>query len=92
MSKNLAADQVHHIKMGFKWLGLTSNQPITPCGTMLDTLCALLESKMNYEEGERDMIMLQHTFRVQLADGRVQTRLSTLLEFGDGKKGTLRAL
>lgn len=68
---------------GLKWLGLLSDdEPLNPRGTLLDTLCATLEEKMKYGPGERDMVMLQHRFLVQLASGQVQTRLSTLLDFG----------
>lgn len=35
----------------------------------MDTLCATLEKKMKFEEGERDMIMLQHKFEIDWADG-----------------------
>ena len=37
-------------------------------GNLLDTLCARLESLMKYEQGERDLVMLQHKFVVEWAD------------------------
>lgn len=37
---------------------------------MLDTLCGRLEQLMKYETGEADLVMLQHKFVVQWADGR----------------------
>jgi saccharopine dehydrogenase-like NADP-dependent oxidoreductase len=71
------------IIFGLKWLGLLSEEePLYRRGTLLDTLCATLEEKMKYGSGERDMVMLQHRFLVQLASGQIQTRLSTLLDFG----------
>lgn len=73
------------ILSGFKWLGLFSDTPITPRGTPLDTLCATLEEKMQYEEGERDMVMLQHKFVIEHADGKREVRTSTLVEYGDPK-------
>ena len=36
---------------------------------MLDTLCARLETLMAYAPGERDLVMLQHKFVVERADG-----------------------
>jgi saccharopine dehydrogenase (NADP+, L-glutamate forming) len=57
------------IVAGMKWLGLFSDKNTTPRGNPLDTLCATLEEKMQYEEGERDMVMLQHRFEIELADG-----------------------
>ncbi|ORX65393.1 saccharopine dehydrogenase [Basidiobolus meristosporus CBS 931.73] len=75
--------EIQRILNGMKWLDLFSNKNVTKRGTYLDTLCATLEEKMAYEEGERDMIMLQHKFEVELADGTRQTRTSTLLEYGE---------
>ncbi|KAL0635354.1 saccharopine dehydrogenase (NADP+, L-glutamate-forming) [Maublancomyces gigas] len=70
---------------GMKWLGLFSSAKTTPRGNPLDTLCATLESKMEYGPGERDMVMLQHKFIIELADGKKETRTSTLIEYGDPK-------
>lgn len=46
-----------------------SATPVTRRGNYLDTLCATLEEKMMYGKGERDMVMLQHKFEVELKDG-----------------------
>ena len=71
---------------GLQWLGLFSEEPIIPRGNPLDTLCATLEQKMQYEKGERDMVMLQHKFVIEHQDGRRETRTSTLCENGDPTK------
>ena len=63
-------------------LGLFSDTPVHKKGNLLDTLCATLEDKMMYLPGERDMVMLQHKFQVELKDGTLQTRTSTGLWFG----------
>ncbi|KIH94578.1 saccharopine dehydrogenase (NADP+, L-glutamate forming) [Sporothrix brasiliensis 5110] len=76
------AEQKDHILAGLKWIGLFSDEKIIPRSNPLDTLCATLEKKMQYAEGERDLVMLQHKFEVELADGTKQTRLSTLCEYG----------
>lgn len=67
---------------GFQWLGLYSDTKITPRGNALDTLCATLEDLMQYEEGERDMVALQHKFEIEWADGTSETRTSTLIDYG----------
>ncbi|KAJ1979125.1 saccharopine dehydrogenase (NADP+, L-glutamate-forming) [Dimargaris verticillata] len=67
---------------GFKWLGMLSDKPVTKRGTYLDVLCAAMDDKMMYADDERDMILLQHRFEVELKDGTKQTRTSTLLEYG----------
>jgi saccharopine dehydrogenase (NADP+, L-glutamate forming) len=67
---------------GMRWLGLFSDQPVHRRGNLLDTLCATLEDKMVYNPGERDMVMLQHRFEIELPDGTKQVRTSTLLDYG----------
>ena len=69
---------------GLKWLGILSETTkATPRDTPLDTLCALLEEKCQYEEDERDMVLLQHKFGIQWQDGRDEVRTSTLVEYGE---------
>lgn len=75
------ADQ-DRIIAGLKWLGLFSDKVNTPRGNALDTLCATLEELMQYEEGERDMVVLQHKFGIEWADGKTETRTSTLIDYG----------
>ncbi|KAK0615961.1 Saccharopine dehydrogenase [Bombardia bombarda] len=73
------------IMSGLRWVGLFSDEQITPKGNPLDTLCATLEQKMEYEEGEHDFVMLQHKFEIEHKDGSRETRTSTLCEYGDPK-------
>lgn len=55
---------------GLRWIGLFASEKVVPrAGNLLDTLCARLETLMKYEEGERDLVMLQHKFVVEWADG-----------------------
>ncbi|ANB15076.1 saccharopine dehydrogenase (NADP+, L-glutamate-forming) [Sugiyamaella lignohabitans] len=68
---------------GLKWLGVFSDAHITPRNNPLDTLCATLEEKMQFEEGEKDLVMLQHKFVIEWADGKKETRTSTLVENGN---------
>ena len=64
-----AADAVRVIS-GLRWIGLFAQEPVAPrAGNLLDTLCARLEKLMAYEPGERDLVMLQHKFVVERADG-----------------------
>ncbi|AAS50887.1 ABR116Cp [Eremothecium gossypii ATCC 10895] len=67
---------------GLSWLGLLSDELIAPAGNPLDALCASLEQRMQYEEGERDMVCLQHKFDIEWADGSTETRTATLIDYG----------
>jgi len=77
---------------GLRWLGIFSSEKIIPKGNPLDTICATLEKKMQYGEGERDLVILQHKFEVELKDGSKQTRLSTLCEYGSTEPGGYSAM
>ncbi|RKF72965.1 Saccharopine dehydrogenase [Golovinomyces cichoracearum] len=80
-----SAEEKERIISGLSWIGIFSDEKIIPRGNPLDTLCATLEKKMQYEEGERDMVMLQHKFEIEHKDGSKETRTSTLVEYGDPK-------
>ncbi|KAJ7074389.1 saccharopine dehydrogenase [Mycena amicta] len=68
---------------GLRWIGLFSAEKVAiRSGNLLDTLCARLEGLMKYEAGERDLVMLQHKFVVEWADGSEQTLTSTLEAYG----------
>lgn len=77
-----SSDDRDRILAGFRWIGLFSDEKITPRGNPLDTLCAELEKKMQYGPDERDLVMLQHKFGIEHKDGSTETRTSTLCEYG----------
>ncbi|KAM0251908.1 hypothetical protein ACHAQJ_007970 [Trichoderma viride] len=80
-----SAEDRARILSGLRWIGIFSDEKITPRGNSLDTLCAVLEQKMQFEEGERDMVMLQHKFEIEHKDGSRETRTSTLVDYGNPK-------
>ncbi|CAD6585460.1 MAG: hypothetical protein CYPHOPRED_003082, partial [Cyphobasidiales sp. Tagirdzhanova-0007] len=77
---NVSEEQ--RIIQGLRWIGLFSSDTVTARGNLLDTLCASLEQRMQYEKGEKDMVMLQHKFEIENKDGSTVTRTSTLLDYG----------
>lgn len=80
-----STEEKNRIIDGLRWIGIFSDEDIIPRSSPLDTLCATLEKKMQYEEGERDFVMLQHKFVIENKDGSKVTRTSTLCEYGDPK-------
>lgn len=65
-----SVSESERIISGLRWIGLFSSESVKPrAGNLLDTLCAQLERLMKYEKGERDLVMLQHKFVVEWADG-----------------------
>ncbi|KAM0813480.1 putative Saccharopine dehydrogenase [Seiridium cardinale] len=80
-----SAEEKQRILSGLRWIGIFSDEKIVPRGNPLDTLCATLEKKMQFEENERDLVMLQHKFEIEHKDGSRETRTSTLCEYGEPK-------
>lgn len=76
------ADEKERVIAGLRWFGVLGDDKIDPRGSPLDCLCATMEKKMVYEKGERDFVMLQHKFGIEWADGKKETRTSTLCEYG----------
>ncbi len=64
------------------WLGLFSNEAL-PNGidNSLDMLCHIMEEKMQYAKGEKDMIVLQHNFLADYGEQKEHIS-STLIEYG----------
>lgn len=78
---------------GLRWIGLFSSEKVNPRGgNLLDTLCARLEGLMKYEQGERDLVMLQHKFVVEWKDGKQETITSTLEQYGSPNGHSAMAL
>ncbi|MGA2586537.1 MAG: saccharopine dehydrogenase C-terminal domain-containing protein [Candidatus Aminicenantales bacterium] len=66
-----------------EWLGLLSEDRISlEYGSPLDVLEMLMLKRLQYEEGERDMVVLQHEFVAVDDRGKKQKITSTLIDFG----------
>jgi saccharopine dehydrogenase (NADP+, L-glutamate forming) len=66
-----------------EWLGLLSDDPMPiERGSALDIFGARMLEKLQYKPGERDMIVLQHTFEASYPDGKEERITSTLIDFG----------
>ena len=66
-----------------EWLGLLSETPLPlEKASPLDILGETMLQKLQFEEGERDMIVLQHKFDVSYDSGNKERITSTLIDFG----------
>lgn len=66
----------------WEWLGLFSDNKLPRKDSMMDSLSDLLEEKLVYENGEKDMIVLQHTFKVKFNEEKKTIR-STMVVIGE---------
>jgi len=78
----LHLDAQHSILKSFEWLGLFSEQKISKVTTRLDALCKLMEEKMQYNPGERDMLLMRHTFLAEYPSGKREKIKCTLIDYG----------
>ncbi|MBN2171328.1 MAG: saccharopine dehydrogenase NADP-binding domain-containing protein [Candidatus Krumholzibacteriota bacterium] len=66
-----------------EWLGLLGGDPVPgERKSPLDVLAERLLAMLPYEKRERDMIILQHTFRAEYPEGRAERIVSTLVATG----------
>ncbi|RIA90080.1 Saccharopine dehydrogenase-domain-containing protein [Glomus cerebriforme] len=90
LSKN--HQMVEKVVDALKWLALMPNSrtPLSSSlipstantSTSLDTFCSLLQQKLRYNKGERDLIVLHHDFGIRLKNGEERTKTSTLTSYG----------
>ncbi len=83
MAKHLGIPESHAILSRFEWLGLFSNEKVkSDPPSVLDALTYLMEHKMDYKPGERDMIVLQHEFIAEYPGGKKEAITSLLIDYG----------
>ena len=71
------------VMLKFEWLGFFSQEPVPPVkGGNIDVLTALMNARMQYAPGERDMIVLRHEFTAEFPGGRREEITSTLIDYG----------
>ena len=51
--------------------------------TYFEAFCALLQEKLVYAAGERDMVIMHHVFGVERKDGSQERQTSTMVAYGD---------
>ena len=66
-----------------RWLGLHEDRPVPKhAATPLQALAVLLQEKLQFEAGERDMIVLRHQFEAAYPEGDEERIVSTLIDYG----------
>jgi len=81
----------------FEWLGLLSDEPLAVAGgesTPLDALAERMVEKMSYGPGERDMVVLYHSFEARFPSAADERISSVLIDYGrpDGDSAMARTV
>lgn len=86
LSAHLKIKENSDIIKRFEWLGLLGDEPLPLAkGSALDILSARMTEKLQYGQGERDMIILQHEFIASYPGKKKKQKekiTSTLIDFG----------
>jgi alpha-aminoadipic semialdehyde synthase len=75
------ASRVHKCML---WLGLKS-APVSDPSSVVKSFCELLEKRLQYEDNERDMVLMHHDIHATFDDGRAENHSCRLQLFGDDK-------
>jgi len=82
-AKFLEYDSTNVVITNLEWLGLFGDDKVNSENpTYLDILVDRMLKKMNYKNGERDMIVMQHDFIAEYTDGSREKIESLLIDFG----------
>lgn len=80
------------VKQKIEWCGILSNEKVPlDNATPAQILQNLLEKKWKLEEGDKDMIVMQHRFNVQIPNSKFQKIISSLVVKGDNEVDTAMA-
>jgi saccharopine dehydrogenase-like NADP-dependent oxidoreductase len=79
----LNIDENSEIIDRLEWLGLLEDSPLSQTqASAIDIIGDRMLEKLQYQEGERDMIILQHTFEADYPNAKRDRIMSTLIDFG----------
>jgi saccharopine dehydrogenase-like NADP-dependent oxidoreductase len=83
LARALSLPEDHEIISRLEWLGLLSDRPVPDgAASSLDVLCTRLQQKLRFSEGEHDMVILEHHFITERADGRLRRLITRMQVFG----------
>ncbi len=82
VAKKVGLDKDHFVIQNLEWLGLFDDARLPHFDNRLDILSDTFLRKMSYKPGEKDMLLMRHTFVIEHADGSMSTTTSTLIDYG----------
>lgn len=82
IAQKAGIEKDHFVMKNLDWLGMFSDDTVPAFDNRLDILSEKLMEKLYYKDGEKDMILLRHTFVVENEDKSEETITSTLIDYG----------
>jgi saccharopine dehydrogenase-like NADP-dependent oxidoreductase len=81
LSQKLEVEEDSNVIYNLEWLGLLGDEKLPKDKNPLDILVARMLEKLQYDENERDMVILYHEFMAEYPDKKEKIT-STLIDFG----------
>jgi len=70
--------------LAIEWLGVLDHSPLhLEKGSPFDLTSDLMIEKMMMKEDERDMVIMQHIFQVTRSNGKIETLVARMLDYGN---------
>lgn len=83
-------DEATRALAALKWLGILSDTPITKqSSSVVDAFCEVLEEKLQYEDGEHDMVVMHHMVEASFEDGNEESHHASLHVMGDSTSSAM---
>lgn len=82
IAKKVSISKDHFVIKNLEWLGLFREDTVPGFNNYLDILSQRLLEKLYYKDGEKDMLILKHTFIVENSDKTQRTITSTMIDYG----------
>jgi saccharopine dehydrogenase (NADP+, L-glutamate forming)/spermidine synthase len=82
IARQVGLPEDHFVIHNLEWLGLFEEERVASADNRLDILCEKLMERLRYRRGEKDMLLMRHTFGVENVDGSRTNITSTLIEYG----------
>lgn len=79
--------------LALRWLGLfDKNNAIEEAGTsLLEKTCSLLEKKLRFKKGERDLVLLSHQIELEDVHGNSHQEICDMILYGESNGHTAMA-
>ncbi len=82
IAQKAGIEKDHFVINNLDWLGMFSDDIVPAFDNRLDILSEKLLEKLYYKDGEKDMLLLRHTFVIENEDKSEKTITSTLIDYG----------
>ncbi len=82
VAQKAGIEKDHFVMSNLAWLGMFSDDIVPTFDNRLDILSEKLLEKLYYKNGEKDMLLLRHTFVIENEDKSEKTITSTLIDYG----------